>query len=225
MRHAFFGGAVLILGVVLGATAASATILPPAGSSATPDLFLPPVSGTVIASIGGPWAGSGGFSGNYQEIVYKDPLNPFSANDLDFIFATTNTSSPALGNEIGRMTTFNFAGFSTDVGNVASNTLTSPCSNVNTVPLTSVDRSFDGSVIGFNLAPITVFPGECTQDLVVETNAVSFGPGTISIIDSQTATIAGFSPSTVPEPGTLALLGSGILGMVGTMLGRRKTGA
>jgi hypothetical protein len=58
--------------------------------------------------------------------------------------------------------------------------------------------------------------------LEIETNAKSFTTGSIQMIDSSVASVQGFAPSSVPEPGSisLALLGGALLGIVGR---RRRT--
>ncbi len=73
----------------------------------------------------------------------------------------------------------------------------------------------NGQSIGFNfgVSDSLISPGETSYVLVVRTNQVSFAPAGGGTISGGSAGDAA-APETTPEPMTLMLLGSGLLGLV-----------
>jgi hypothetical protein len=139
------------------------------------------------------------FSASYTTWVYSDPNNTFCAGCLDFVYQFTNNGPDVLE----RFTGFDFRGFRVDAG-------FDPTSGGN-APLT-VDRATNGSVIGFNYTGIdTVEPGQTTPLLVIETDARTFTSGFVSARDGTASYNVAFQPTAVPEPSSLAMLGSGLL--------------
>jgi hypothetical protein len=53
---------------------------------------------------------------------------------------------------------------------------------------------------------------QASDTLIIRTNATNYTTGFYSIQDGQTSNLQGFQPSPVPEPGSMGLLGSALVG-------------
>jgi len=217
MKKAVWMFMIMGFALVLFAPSAKATILAP-GTSGGPDIIAVPAFGsgsTLVAYTTGAFSG-GNISGTYEAAVVADfsGANPFGLGDYDFEIAI----NPNGGKDaIARVTTTDFTGWLTDVGYDPSFCGIEFCGSSTLVAPTTVDRGVLGDVIGFNFgasfAP-TLLPGDSSYILEVATNATSYKPGTIDIIDGGVVAVSGFAPN-VPEPATLSLLGMGLLGLLG----------
>jgi hypothetical protein len=177
------------------------------GTSVPPSPLFP--AGTLVASVINGTITTATFSDSYSQWVYADPNNTFCANCLDFVYQFTNNGGDA--NE--RFSMYNFGGFTVDVG-------TNP---FGVHDPTTVDRSLNGPVIGYNYpASDEIMPGQTTPLLVIETNATTFTKGFASAQDGTAGYGFAYAPAAAtPEPPTLAMLGGGLT-LLGGLL-RRMT--
>ena len=203
----------LLLAFTLLLPCAQASVLGNGGS--VPPSPITPM-GPIIATASGtiaPSVGSAHFSVDFTENVFQDPANMFCAGCLDFVYVFTNHGPDV--NE--RYSMSSFAGFMLNVGTDPFNVATNP---------STIDRSNNGNGpnVGFNFPGIIeVAAGMTTVSLVIQTNATHVVPGTVTAQDGVAGSVAALAPAVIPEPGSLVLMGGGLIA-VGGFLRRSRFG-
>lgn len=156
------------------------------------------------------------WTSQFEQVVASDA----ATGGLDFIYQVQVGGGP---DNVGRLTTTNFAGFTTDVGTcLMCNPLIGTVLGGDIPDDISRSSTINGGIaFAYDLPSNHLAPGQETVDLVIRTNASSYILGSSQLIDGGVATAASYSPAMAPEPAVVGLLASGLLG-IGLTLRRRN---
>jgi hypothetical protein len=192
--------AAAVLGLFTACTTARAhnpagTPLAP-GTTVVPAVAGIPSGSTLLNSISGNFNNGAGLTGTYTTNVYLDSVS----HEIDITYQVTNSASST--DVIEHVTGGDYSNFLTNVATTANGGTAAPV---------NVNRSNigPGRTISFNFPAgspdQSIQPGQMSNELIVYTNGSSYTTGTVGIIDSGGTTVAGFAPSAVPEPATMAM--------------------
>ena len=161
------------------------------------------------------------YSGNFYAAVYQESSAANPLGGLTFVWQVSNNGGS--NDKIDRFTEDGFTGFqtsafySTQAGGLGAGTI-APNSAFRPTATEVGFRTDNGAGAG------TLLPGDTSDLFIVRTDAPTYKPGAVGILDGDISSAPAYlpsPPSTVPEPATLAPFALGGLGLLGLIV--RKT--
>ncbi len=196
--------------VVLGSTLANASLLDP-GSAIRLRSASEPDDGHLLAQTNFTFT-SASFTGTLTSKVWEDDeSNPWGG--LTFTYKLANNSD--CRESLGLFTLRGFEDLSTDVNYSGSG-----------IAPRTVSRSADGNQITFGFfdrhGDETLFPGDASAWLVIQTGCTSWGLNQLVGLDALEVIGPAFTPVAVPEPTATALVIASSLVFAATNLRRAR---
>jgi len=190
------------LAFALVALAATVAVTPKAWGGSIPIPAASFTLGTELATITGTLVSNGGafptYTATYTESVYK-----YGAGDLAFEYTVSDSGLDSIGS------------FSTNYGSAADPALSYEYVSGDTVAPT--ENQATGTVtVAFN----GDLDNGASSTIILFTDAPYYTGGTITFLDSLPTSGPAYIPVITPEPGSLFLLGTGLLGL--GLLARQK---
>lgn len=153
------------------------------------------------------------FTGTLRAAVYRNSLN----NQLDFYYQYFNNAGSL--DSISSIQMEQFGGFTTNVG-FTSQDIDGTAGSAGKVNFSQTGMMVAPSQASRPNANTVVFdfssmiaPNSQSRILVIRTNAMNYTTGTTTILNGASASYATFAPTAIPEPGTYALLGAGLIAL------------